>query len=68
MDLENLDRFMPKLVISLGVIDIGLVIIGVTYKKYYDVLILPITVLTIITLVCCFVGYLVNQKYLKSDD
>lgn len=68
MDLENLDRFMPKLVISLGVIDIGLVIIGVTYKNYYGVLIYPITGLTIITLACCFIGYLVNQKYLKSDD
>jgi len=68
MNLAKLDKFMPTLVIVLGLIDFGLVMIGLTFRNYFDALIPLITGLTIITLACCLIGYLVNQKYLKQNN
>lgn len=68
MDLKKLDKFMPVLVITLGIIVISMVIIGLTNRIYYDLLKPLIIGVSIITLIACFIGYKINKKYLKSPE
>ncbi len=68
MDLAKLDRQILWATITLASIDIGMVVAALTEQTYYDTLKTPIFSLTIITLACCLIGYLVNQKYLKSPN
>ncbi len=68
MNSAKLNRQLLWATITLAAIDIGLVVAALTEHAYYDVLKTPIMGMTVISLIACFVGYIINQKYLKSVD
>ena len=68
MNLGKLDRQLLWATITLAAIDVGMVAVALTEHTYYDALRTPIIILTIVSLIACFAGYKINQKYLKCPD
>ena len=68
MDLAKLDKQILWATITLAAIDIGMVVVGVTIREFYDVLRLPIIAISIVSLTACYTGYKVNKKYREQPD
>ena len=68
MNLGKLDRQLLWATITLAAIDVGMVVAALTVHPYYDAFRTPIIILTVVSLIACFIGYTVNKKYLEQPE